>query len=387
MPDPVAIARLQTPPGLGGIAVIELSGPEAPSLLGKVFHPWPSHRRGGPGLLQLGWLADRTRRIDQAVVHQGAERIEINIHGGSQAARAVMKALAACGARIEPAAPAATDHARLAHPKWDNPAIGAEMLQALPSAVSTLVASALTHQWSGGISELAHSLQEAFEAPEDSTPEPAIARCVVAAEALSVMTRLLTSPEVVLAGPVNAGKSSLANALVGRPVSVVHDQPGTTRDWVRERALLAGVPIWLTDTAGLWSQQEGIDAEAIRRGRRRARQADLVVLLCAGKPIDRPEWLREQPLLVISGKCDIHGATGGRDLAVSAVTGQGLEELRRAMRTALALDEIDPTAAMAFTERQAALLHCAAEAMRSGEQARAARALHELLAGGENAVQ
>ena len=86
-----------------------------------------------------------------------------------------------------------------------------------------------------------------------------------AAGRLALIRRLLEPAEVVLAGPPNVGKSTLANALIGRQVSLVHDQAGTTRDWVRHLAVLCGVPVHVTDTAGLWDAPAGVDAQAVGR--------------------------------------------------------------------------------------------------------------------------
>jgi tRNA modification GTPase len=114
------------------------------------------------------------------------------------------------------------------------------MLEALPQAASELVVAAVSQQWSAGVSQLA------------SDPDVSAELLRSAARRLPMMQKLLSPPEVVLVGPPNVGKSTLANAIVGREVSIVHTIAGTTRDWVREQALLGGVPIWLTDTAGLF---------------------------------------------------------------------------------------------------------------------------------------
>jgi len=375
---------LQTPPGRGGIAVISLAGLEADDILTAVFRPWKTHddagRRpaaGGRGVLQLGRLVDGDRTIDEVIVHRTATGIEINIHGGPQVATAVLELLSRHGANIAPAPEANPQSFLLSHPKWRNPAIGTEMLWALCSARSVLAASALTQQWSVGISQLARTLLSAEPRPQGASDS-----CRAAAGRLGLMTRLLKPPEVVLAGPPNVGKSTLANAMVGRAVSVVHCRPGTTRDWVRELALLEGVAVWLTDTAGLWdppTTRRDVDAEAVRRAQACAGGADLVLLLDDGRSIDPPPWLHPRKILRIRSKCDVGRKGSDVDVAVSGRTGQGLDLLRTAVREALGMNGIDPTEASAFTSRQAALLEEAAEALQRPDAAGTSKALRDLL--------
>jgi len=373
-------ASLQTPPGRGGIAVIMLAGPRARAVLGGVFRPWPSHSAERDGHLQLGYLVDGERRIDQVVICRHPGGIEINIHGGPQVAREAMTVLKRSGATPTEASPAAAATFPTAHPTWDNPAIGAEMLTALPRARSPLVAEVLTRQWSAGLSRLARQTVQQLDTnalAEATTADV----CRAAAEALGITSRLLDPPEVVLAGPPNAGKSTLANALVGREVSIVHRRAGTTRDWVRELALLDGVPIWLTDTAGLWTSNDSIDAEAVQRAHARASEADLVLLLSAETPAELPRWWQADRVIHVASKCDELTGQTGADVSVSARTSRGLDELRYAIVTGLGLANIQTGAPMAFTPRQSARLAEAASALDDGNACSVRTALVHLLEG------
>ena len=365
-------ATLQTPPGKGGIAVIALTGPEAERILQAVFRPGASHPSAGEGVLQLGRLVADGQVIDEAVVCRYDGGVEINIHGGPAAARATMTLLVRHGAVAAPAAAAAPQSFPTVHPQWRNPAIGAEMIEALALARSARTVEALAGQWSGGLSALARG-------------EPDAAKLRGAADGLRVMQRLLHPAEVVLAGAPNAGKSTLANALVGREISIVHRRAGTTRDWVRELALLKGLPVWLTDTAGIWdtadsdSPTAAVDAEAVRRARHRAENADLVLLLAAGEAAPMPEWLHVKRVLRVATKCDTVDPVGAADVNVAAHTGAGLDELRSAILRTLDLGDFDPTTPRAFTERQAGLLSEAANALDAGDAKRAQCTLDELL--------
>jgi tRNA modification GTPase len=384
-----AHAFLTTPPGRGGIAVIALTGPGAAQIVGQVFRPWKSHMEDHFWTLRLGHIVDGPTVLDEVVLCKvpgdgEGEFYEINIHGGPLVARQTMDLLQRCGAEINREINRDGPHLfRIngvrpylfppAHPRWNNPAVGREMLDALPQAQSELVVSALTNQWSSGISQLARDLlpfirHSSFDIRHSSDV------LHKAAGALRTFDKLLTPPDVVVLGPPNAGKSTLVNAMVGRAVSIVHEQPGTTRDWVRELALINGVPVFLTDTAGLWERSSDVDAQAMRRARAAALDADLVLLTAAGEAVQPPDWLAGKVVLRLAAKCDTYIPAGKFDVAVSAHTEQGMAQLKDAILCALDLAEIDPAAAMAFTRRQADLLAGAAE-----NQDRAEELLRELL--------
>jgi len=395
-------ATLQTPPGRGGIAVILLRGPSAERILGEVFRPLRSHACGGEGVLQLGHLVADGQVIDEAVVHRHSGLVEINIHGGGAAAKATLDLLAKRGAKVAESAPGRDESFATGHPRWNNPAVGREMLEALSEARSALVVAALTEQWSAGLSRLARNLLDALRdtasrpggAASRDTADPAAACPELrdAARGRGKMQRVLRPAEVVLVGPPNAGKSTLANALVGRQVSIVHGAAGTTRDWVRELALLEGVPVWVTDTAGIWalprepagpdaSERARIEAEAIRRARGRAEEADLVLVIGDGRRVETPDWLHARNVLRVSGQCDVGRVWAAADAVVSAVSGQGLDALRAQVLEALDLGDFDPGRAAAFTRRQAGLLDAAAAALEKGKRRDACDALRQLLEG------
>lgn len=155
----------------------------------------------------------------------------------------------------------------------------------------------------------------------------------------------------VLAGPPNAGKSSLLNALVRRDAAIVSDEPGTTRDIVEVRLDLGGYPVIVADTAGLRDVGGAVEREGMRRTLARARTADLVIWLIDGaadaaSPTSKPPPELDPgsgaaPHLVVLNKVDLlpgnaRDSHPTADLAVSAVTGEGIDRLtteiaRRAM--------------------------------------------------------
>ena len=370
-------AVLRTAPGRGGIAVITLVGPQAEEILDSVFKPIGGRTDVAENELRLGHLADDAAgaTLDKVIVCKTPRGVEINIHGGPHIARRSLELLAKCGAQPTNR-PAETDEPLDAtHSRWNNPSIGAELLRALPRARSSLAVAALSTQWSGGLSELVAG---------DEPPEAAQLRN--AAAGLSDIEKLLNPADVVLAGPPNAGKSTLTNALVGREVSIVHQTAGTTRDWVRESAVVNGVPIRLTDTAGLWDAAQGVDAESVRRARHCAAQADILILMTPDERTDEPDWLDQNEkrpvILSLKSKCDqpSKNAPDGR-IEISAMTGQGIAELKDAIVRAAELDGFDPKTPRAFTPRQAAVLTRAADEIDAGNQTAARTSLNKLLRG------
>ena len=139
---------------------------------------------------------------------------------------------------------------------------------------------------------------------------------------------------VVLAGPPNAGKSSLLNALARRDAAIVSEEAGTTRDVIEVRLDLEGLPVIVTDTAGVREAQGAVEQEGIRRTLAHARDADLVLWLndasvVAVAPPPEVSGRGDKYFLSVGTKIDIPGATSRETLGVSAKTGAGLPELTR----------------------------------------------------------
>jgi tRNA modification GTPase len=132
---------------------------------------------------------------------------------------------------------------------------------------------------------------------------------------------------IVLAGPPNAGKSSLFNALVGRTAAIVSAEPGTTRDYLEKDVHLRGITLRLVDTAGLRSAADGIEAAAQGLGVDQAQHADLVLLCVEGDGAVEIPGVPEEDVLPVATKCDLYGAVADR-ISTSAVTREGIDELR-----------------------------------------------------------
>ena len=135
--------------------------------------------------------------------------------------------------------------------------------------------------------------------------------------------RVQSGFEVALVGSVNAGKSTLLNALAGREAAITSDIAGTTRDVLEVRMDIGGFAVTILDTAGLRETAETVESIGIERGRKRAEQADIRILLCDGPDIPPP--IEGQPGdITLFSKADLYpGAQGG----ISGKTGQGIDDL------------------------------------------------------------
>jgi tRNA modification GTPase len=205
---------------------------------------------------------------------------------------------------------------------------------------------------------------------EDSAPDPALARdcAVLAKELAGWLERPRIEPlkdgvRVVVAGPPNAGKSSLINAIAGQERAIVTDIPGTTRDHIEVPLALAGVPILLTDTAGLRETEDQVEAIGVERAQALVDVADVLVWLGDRDAVAHPR------LILVHPKADLGGTVPGGSIAVSATTGEGLRTLLDRVgeeaRTLLPAED-----AIALNRRQAGHIEEAAEALSEAAAAR-----------------
>jgi len=182
---------------------------------------------------------------------------------------------------------------------------------------------------------------------------------------------------VALVGPVNAGKSSLFNRLIGRERALVAAEPGTTRDFVEAQVVWDGLAITLVDTAGQREQAVGLERRGIELGGRRTAQADVVVEVRAADTFDSDTLCEAATdagssagarVVQVVNKADLGGGTAEGWLRTSATSGLGLEELKRHIVIAAVGDHRgEREAALVTSERQRGHLERAAGAFASGQ--------------------
>ena len=361
MNEPVRAAVL-TPLEPGGIAVVSLTGPHAIDLLRRVFQPttptadWPADQ------LHFGRLADGHQVLDDAIVvvrtvADGTARVDFNVHGGPRIVQRLLLALEHHGATI-----VSTDE--IAADAWPAAStIEREVYALLPNAQTRRAAAWLSRQ-----RELLPAALCDIAALAVRDMARARARAGELLDTYAVADRMLAGASIVLTGPTNAGKSTLANALCGKPRVLVSPEAGTTRDYVSEPAAIDGVPVTVIDTAGVREPADALEAEAITRARRQAAEADLRLLVLDGHAVWTPadgqflnRFAPDDPSLVVVNKADLTAefeleavapAWASAAVAASAQRGDSLDELRHRIVSALGFSEAWDAQPAVFSRRQ-----------------------------------
>ncbi|MGH7518706.1 MAG: tRNA uridine-5-carboxymethylaminomethyl(34) synthesis GTPase MnmE [Gemmatimonadales bacterium] len=349
------IVALATPPGRSAIAVVRVSGAGAFEVAARViegFRSSPARR----ATLATFRAADGSP-IDRGLYtvfpapasYTGDDLIELSCHGGLMVPVRLVAALQTAGAR--PAAAGEFTRRAVLNGKLD--LLQAEAVGDLIDATAPAQAGAALAQLDGGLSARLNDLRvrlldaEAllgyeldFPGEDDGPVPPSRIAAALDAAAERVERLLATAPAgerlregalVVIAGRPNAGKSSLFNALLGSERALVTEVAGTTRDAIEAHTDFLGWPVRLADTAGLRSVSDRVERLGVAVSRRWLAAADLV-LLCAeaGRTLgpDETAIAADSPTLVVRTKADLAPGEPG-DLAVSALTGVGLHQVRR----------------------------------------------------------
>ena len=300
--------------------------------------------------------------LDQALVlwfpgpasYTGEDSAELHLHGGPAVVAAVADALVALGAR--PAEPGEFTRRAFLHGKLDLTAAEgvADLIEAETEAQRRQALRQLEgglegryQGWAGRLARLLARQETFIEFEDEDLPEgldaavagdAATLRYELAAEIAGAARAeaLREGLRIAILGAPNAGKSSLLNALAGREAAIVSPQAGTTRDVVEARAVIAGVPVVLADTAGLRETADAIEAEGVRRARAQGQSAELVLAVFAADAAPDAETLAllEAGALAVVNKADL-AASALAGIVVSARTGAGLPALRAALEAAV----------------------------------------------------
>jgi tRNA modification GTPase len=365
------IAAISTPLGEAGIGIVRVSGPDAEAIAGALFRPRRLRSNFLSHHLYLGHIVDPASQeiIDEVLLtlmrgprtYTREDVVEIHCHSGIGVLRRILDLTLAQGARL--ARPGEFTLRAFLSGRLDLTQAEAvlEVIQARTEAGLRVAAEHLQ----GGLGRSVHKIREslldllarvevALDFPEEAGDLPVAAFTADFASPLEALETLAATFQegrvlregllVVIAGRPNVGKSSLLNCLLARDRAIVTEIPGTTRDLVEEVITLGGVPVRLSDTAGLRPAQDLVEELGIKRTRERLVQADLVLYLVDGSLSLAPEARRdlaelgERPGLAVINKMDLPQELNISALAeatslplarISALTGEGLEELKR----------------------------------------------------------
>lgn len=348
------IAAIATPPGMGGVCVIRISGREAPAIAVRLCGKLPA-----PRLATLAAFRDaRGGLVDQGLLlyfpaphsFTGEDVIELHGHGGIAVSRALLQAALDAGARL--AEPGEFSRRAFLNGKMDlaQAEAVADLIAARSQAAVQAANRALQGEFSRVVNQLADDvyalrryIEAALDFPEediDFLTEGGIeARLQVFGAALdkllsqSEQGRLLNEGiQLAIVGKPNAGKSSLLNALLGEERAIVTEQAGTTRDIVREQLVIDGIPVSILDTAGLRDSDDMVEQEGIRRARSAMDSADIILWLVDGSAAEDGEDIGAPPgktVLKVWNKADrVQTPDDDARLWVSAKTGQGMAALK-----------------------------------------------------------
>ncbi|HKT81389.1 MAG TPA: tRNA uridine-5-carboxymethylaminomethyl(34) synthesis GTPase MnmE [Vicinamibacterales bacterium] len=364
------IVAIATPPGRGGIGVVRLSGADAPRIAAALVSAQELRPRVAT-LARVRETANSDRSaIDQAVVtffpgpasYTGDDLVEISAHGSPVILNALVAGAVASGARL--AQPGEFTLRAYLNGRID--LMQAEAVKDLVDAVTPLQARAAFDQLHGTLTgviaeidaalfDLIARLEASVDFPEEGyhfADRASVGEALVAIsarlDALLATGRqgrmIREGMQIAIVGRPNVGKSSLFNALAGAARAIVTDIPGTTRDLISEVVDLEGLRVTLVDTAGIRESSDAIEIEGVARAQGVAAVSDLLlVVVDRSAPLDRSDLAPcvHANAVIVASKADLPAAWDLPDaVAISALTGLGIAELKRRILSAL---DIEPT--------------------------------------------
>lgn len=366
------ISAIATALGVGSIGVIRLSGPDSLAIADRIFAGREKLGRENARKLLYGHIMDRKGQpIDEVLAvympgphsYTGEDVCEIQCHGGRQALQEILSLTYQAGAR--PAEPGEFTKRAFLNGRLD--LAEAESVMDIINAKSRQALVAANRGHEGGLSrkvrelrkelrDLVVQLEAAIDYPEEDIEEVTYDRAAeVLAEAQGAVARLVRQGSAgrilreglrtAIVGRPNVGKSSLLNSLLQADRAIVSNIPGTTRDIIEEQMTIGGIPLVLTDTAGLRDTEDLVEKIGVERSRAALEDAQLaLVVLDGSQPLsgeDR-ELLRsltDRKKLILVNKSDLPQVLdteelrreyGGSDVIVLSVkTGEGLEQVEQ----------------------------------------------------------
>jgi tRNA modification GTPase len=377
------IAAIATAPGVGGVAIVRISGPDARTVAARCIRLKGEWRARHAHFGQL--LAADGSVVDEGLVlwmpapgsYTGEDTVEFQGHGGAYVSRRVLDRLIECGAELA----SAGEFTRRAVINGRLDLTQAEAVGDLIAARTEAGAQQAMSVLAGGLSEplrqvredlmtLVAHLEAGIDFPDEvEMPSPDwfhgqvdriadAVRALIATAAAGQIYR--EGATVALVGRPNVGKSSLLNALLRHERAIVTEHAGTTRDTLEEACDLGGLLVQLIDTAGIREADDPVEKLGIDRSHKAMREAQLTLLVVDGSRGLTPEDATIRagiagPYLVVANKADIGSVDLPEAIPISARTGLGLSELETAIREHL-LAGLTPPGKAAINARHRACL-------------------------------
>jgi tRNA modification GTPase len=414
------IAAISTPPGRGGIGILRISGADARTVAGKILRVTP-HTAGGtspdwkPWTATLAELTDaEARTIDHVVVtyfaaprsYTAEDVVEIACHGSPVVLRHALERACDSGARL--AEPGEFTLRAYVNGRIDLPQ--AEAIRDLIEATTLYQARVAAQQAQGSVSrriqpvkeqmlELISLLEAGIDFAEDdisvASAEDILARLHPIAAGVGELIASFAYGKLVhsgltlaVVGRPNVGKSSLFNRLLEQDRAIVTDIPGTTRDLVSETVSLDGIPVKFVDTAGIRKGQDVVENLGIERSYQAMADADVtLVVVDISRSLEREDRdlieraINQGRYIVVGNKCDLGLSPESVGIVpVSALTGEGIAELRRAIIDAIAPQgRIEQDGGFITSLRHELLLKESREALEQARNAALHGIPHEML--------
>jgi len=374
------IIAISTPPGFGGLGIVRISGGKALVVSQRIFAPKGKSKKPLPARRPIfGTVRDpeRGEALDEAFLtyfkaprsYTREDVVELSVHGSPAVLEGILKLGLKAGARL--AQPGEFTLRAYLNGRLDM--LQAQAVNDLIRSVSLTQARISARQLGGSLSRrvlklrgrlisLFSSVEAGIEFPEEALRTSAAADLRALSPLIDEVSRLVASYEtgralaegvtLAIVGRTNVGKSTLFNALLEEDRAIVTPFPGTTRDFLREKLILAGVVFHLVDMAGLGRPSHPVEKKGIAKGRKIAREADgLLIVLDASRPAgEEDERLlrkyRGKKAVMVLNKCDLPRKILSRRLRelagsspaveVSALRGRNLGELRSRIAAAFA---------------------------------------------------
>jgi tRNA modification GTPase len=412
------IAAIASAHGRGAVGVIRVSGPKVPQIAAAILGALPKPRRA-----QLAHFLDAGgASLDQGLAlyfpapasYTGEHVLELQGHGGALIVDVLLKRLLDLGCRM--ARPGEFSERAFLNGKMDiaQAEAVADLIDAGTAAAARAAVRTLRGEFSARIKELQAQITElrklieaAIDFPDEeldfvsgNAVRAHLAAVFAAFDSITAAARqgalLRDGLNVVIAGPPNAGKSSLLNRLVGDEVAIVAALPGTTRDVLRQHVHLDGLPVNLIDTAGLRIAADVVEAEGVRRAKSELERADRVLYLvdaaaAAGASTFDPAAELQQlpprvPVTLVFNKIDLTASLPHIDesgvaprIFLSAKTGAGLPLLRAHLKETAGYQE-NESGALSARRRHLDALRRARRAVEDAAASLAATRAFELVA-------